>query len=414
MVSRRRFLRLGGGAAVLSATPLRIAAGVPLHQTDDWYGVQQAFSVDRSLIHLNNGGVCPAPTSVLNALQAHQAASNRRPFYAHQGETAPQIESVRQRLAGLLGCDAEELALTRNTSEGMEICQLGFPMGPGDEVITTDHDYPRMLQAWQQRSAREGIVIRSVPVEVPLTDPARLVQAIASRINDRTRLVMCCHMVDLTGQVLPVREIVDAAHAKGVPVLVDGAQTFAHLPFQVADLGADFYATSLHKWISGPEGTGLLYVRRDHIGRVWPLMPCASDAVENIRKFEDFGTCPPASVLALGQAINFHEGIGAAEKFDRLCFLRDYWLDQLSGHDRVRLLTQTDRAGALATIEIESLDPVELRDHLWNRHRIRVRPIKQSGVRGIRVSPGIYTTLPELDRFVTVMKSVLADGLPTT
>ncbi len=415
MITRRRFLRTAGGASLATLPAARLAMAAPLlaHQTDEWYAVQQAFAVDRSLTHLNNGGVCPAPKSVMDALSAHQAASNRRPFYAHQGEVAAQIESVRSGLANLLGCESEELALTRNTSEGMEICQLGIPMEAGDEIVTTDHDYPRMMQTWTQRSARDGIVIRSVPVGVPLMDPEDLVRSIEQAITPRTRLVMCCHMVDLTGQVLPIREIVRIAHTHGVPVLVDGAQTFGHLPFSVGDLKCDFYATSLHKWIMGPEGTGLLYVKREHIPKVWPLMPARAGMESDIRKFEDAGTRASAPFLALAEALRFHEGIGSQEKFDRLCYLRDYWLDGLSGEARVLLLTETGSAGALATVEVAEMDPLALRNHLWDRYRIRVRPIRQVNVSGIRVSPGIYTTLPELDRFVTVMKSILADGLPT-
>ncbi|MFT5514885.1 MAG: isopenicillin-N epimerase [Rhodothermales bacterium] len=417
MVSRRHFIRTATGSAVgLAASPLLGSSGarVLAHQTDDWYGVQQAFSVDRSLIHLNSGGVCPAPTSVLRSLSAHQAASNRRPFYAHESEVLPQIESIRGRLAATIGCDPEEIALTRNTSEGMEICQLGIELNPGDEILTTDHDYPRMLATWGQRAAREGIRIRRVAVPVPLSDPTALVTSISDAITDRTRLIMCCHVVDLTGQILPVAEIVAAGHAKGIKVLVDGAQSFGHIPFRLADLGCDFFATSLHKWMMGPEGTGLLYVRRDLIRHVWPLMPAEDGLEDNIRKFEDTGTKCHAPALAVAEALQFHEGIGCPEKFERVRFLRDYWLDGLMDQDRIELLTDVTRAGSLATIAVEGLNPGKLRSHLWNQFRIRVRPIEQENVSGIRVSPGIYTTLPELDRFIAVMKTILNDGIPTT
>lgn len=378
-----------------------------------WESVQQAFNVDRSLVHLNSGGVCPSPEFVQRAEEAHRLEANRRPFYAHQAEIGPQIESVRRGISELFGCDSEEVALTRNTSEGMEIVQLGVRLERGDEILTTRHDYPRMLQTWRQRAAREGIVIRYVDVPVPLADPGVLVDRFAQSINDRTRLVMCCHMVDLTGQVLPVRAISDTAHRRNIPVLVDGAQTFGHFDFRQQDLACDFFATSLHKWMCGPQGTGMLYVKRERIPDVWPLMPADRSLDRDIRKFEDRGTHPPAPFLALGEAIAFHRTIGAERKARRLRHLRDYWLGPIARHDRVREKTHAESALALATVDVDGIEPVALRDYLWTRHRIRVRPIDQSGVRGIRVSPGIYTTLAELDRFVHIMERVVRNGIPT-
>lgn len=379
-----------------------------------WQTVQQAFSVDRSLIHLNNGGVNPAPLMVQHAEQAHQQASHRTPFYAYEGTIRPQREVVRQGLADTFGCHADEIALTRNTSEGMAICQLGFNLKRGDEVLTTEQDYPRMLNIWAQRAAREGIVIRKVPIPVPLTNDGELVDALEAAITPRTRLLMCCHLIDLTGQILPVPAISAMAHRHGVPVLVDGAQTFGQFSFTQTDLGCDFFATSLHKWLMGPQGTGMLFVRRDHLHDLWPLMPCDAEEIDDIRKFEDVGTQPSAGLLALGEALAFHHSLGVERKAARLRYLRDYWLDALLPHDRIRLLTHRPTACALATIHVDDMDPVALRNFLWDQHRIRVRPIKQAPVEGIRVSPGVYTTRAELDRFVEVMTEVLHHGLPSS
>lgn len=432
MFSRRRFLGTAAAATALlglprslRATPHRTALfehlasfhGTPEALARDeayWHPVQQAFNVDRSLIHLNNGGVCPAPACVQDAERAHHLEANRKPFYAYEGQIRPQLENIRRGLAACFGCEAEAIALTRNTSEGMEICQLGFPLRRGDEVLTTDQDYPRMLATWAQRAEREGIVLKKVPLPVPLDDPEAFVADLEAAITPRTRLLMCCHMIDLTGQILPVSQITAMAHRRGIPVLVDGAQTFGHIPCTAADLDCDFFATSLHKWMMGPQGTGLLFVRKDRIADLWPLMPAEMEDKEDIRKFEDIGTHPPAPFLALGEALTFHQSIGAARKTARLRYLRDYWLDQLLTHDRVRLLTHRPTACALATIHIDGLDPLDLRNHLWDQHRIRVRPIRHPTVEGIRVSPSLYTTLPELDQFVAVMASLIRNGLPTT
>lgn len=431
MLTRRRFLGTAAAATSLLGLPAALQAaasrragpallptpsGTPQRVAQDeayWQAVQQLFTVDRSLIHLNNGGVCPAPRPVQEAERAHQQAAHRHPFYAYQGQTRPQCEAVRQGLADCFGCDAGEIALTRNTSEGMEICQLGFDLQRGDEVLTTDQDYPRMLNTWTQRAAREGIVVRQVPLPVPLVDPGAFVAALEAALTPRTRLLMCCHMVDLTGQMLPVEAITAMAHRHGIPVLVDGAQTFGHVPCTAPALGCDFFATSLHKWMMGPQGTGMLFVRKDRIADLWPLMPAGAGQKNDIRKFEDVGTRPPAAFLALGEALSFHRSIGVERKAARLRYLRDYWLDALLPYDRIRLHTHRPAACALATIGVEGVDPLALRDHLWERHRIRVRPIRHAAVEGIRVSPGLYTTLAELDRFVEVMESVLRDGLPT-
>ena len=431
MLTRRRFLgataaaSLGFGMApVLTARAShagllgRLAMpGTPEVLAGDeayWQTVQQAFSVDRSLIHLNNGGVGPSPTLVQAAEQAYREASNRMPFYAYRAQVRPQIEAVRQGLADQFGCDAEEIALTRNTSEGMAICQLGLDLRSGDEVLTTDQDYPRMMANWHQRAEREGIGVKTVPLPVPLDDPGTFVAQMEAAMTARTRVVMVCHMIDLTGQILPVRALADMTHRHGVPLLVDGAQTFGHLDFTQADLACDFFATSLHKWLMGPQGTGMLYIHRDRIADVWPLMPAEEDDSADVRKFEDIGTAPPAPILALGEALAFHRSIGPARKAMRLRYLRDQALDPLLAYDRVRLQTHLPTAGALATIEVDGIDPVALRDHLWNRHRIRVRPIRHPSVEGIRVSPSVYTTLPEVDRFVTVMEGVIRHGLPSS
>jgi len=430
MVNRRRFLKAFGPSAVTVAATASFApsswsrlfealgqlAGTPAEVARDeafWRPVQQAFTVDRSLVHLNNGGVCPAPTIVQQAMHDHLQYSYKVPFYVHRRTLQPQIEHVRRCLAETFGCEAEEVALTRNTSEGMEICQFGIDLEPGDEVLTTEQDYPRMLSTWQQRVRREGVVLRQVPLPVPVEDPDEVVALFEEHITPRTRLLMLCHMIDLTGQILPVRAVTEMAHAHGIPVLVDGAQTFGHLDFTINDLGCDYYATSLHKWLMGPHGTGLLYVRRDRILDLWPMMPPEEDLEADIRKFEDVGTQSLAGFLAISEALTFHHGIGAARKEARLRYLRDYWVHRLLGHDRVRLRTSLKPSCSccLTTMEVDGIDSAALRDYLWEHHRIIVRPIKHAAVEGIRVSPSLYTTLDELDRFVAVIEGVLQHGL---
>ena len=379
-----------------------------------WFRAQEAFTVDRSLVNLNNGGVSPSPAIVQEAMKRHLDYSNTAPPYAMWRILEPQREPVRQRLARVFGCDTEEMALTRNASESLQICQFGLDLQSGDEVLTTTQDYPRMVTTFKQRERREGIVLRQFPIPIPSEDPEEIVRLFAENITSRTRMILMCHVINITGQILPVRAVVQMARDKGIPVVVDGAHAFAHFAFDSRDLDCDFYATSLHKWLFAPHGTGFLYVRQEKIRDLWPLMAAPDALDDDIRKFEEIGTHPAANYLAIAEALTFHEGLGAQRKQARLVYLRDRWAKRLAENDRIRLHTslRPGFAGGIATVQIEGVDSRELADHLWDRHRILVVAIKHPEFEGIRVSPSVYTTVEELARFVDAMEVVIRDGVP--
>jgi selenocysteine lyase/cysteine desulfurase len=390
------------------------SAGELAHDESFWFEVQQAFTVDRSLVNLNNGGVSPSPAIVQAAMKRHLDYSNTAPTHAMWRVLEPQREGVRQRLARLFACDTEEIALTRNASESLQICQFGFDLEAGDEVLTTTQDYPRMVNTFRQREDREGIKLVQFSIPVPCEDPSEIVRRFEDNITSRTRLILMCHIINLTGQILPVRDVVRMARKRGIPVIVDGAHSFAHWPFTQEDLDCDYYATSLHKWLFAPHGTGLLYVRRNKIEDLWPLMAAPEEMATDIRKFEEIGTHPAANYLAIGEALTFHEGLGSARKAARLRFLRDYWANRLLEHDRVQLHTslKPEFSCGIATVEIDGVDAAELNAHLWKEHRIITTAIKHEEFEGLRVSPSVYTTLPELERFVDAMEAVIENGLP--
>ncbi len=379
-----------------------------------WFEVQQAFTVDRSLINLNNGGVSPSPAFVQEAMKRHLDYSNTAPTYAMWQVLEPQREGVRQRMARNFGCDPEEIALTRNSSESLQICQLGIDLKRGDEVLTTTQDYPRMITTFKQRERREGIVLRQFKIPIPAEDSAEIVRLFEENITDRTRVILMSHMINITGQILPVRDVVHMARRRSIPVIVDGAHTFAHFPFTHADLDCDYYGTSLHKWLFAPHGTGMLYVRRDKIRDLWPLMAAAEEQADDIRKFEEIGTHPAANYLAIGEALTFHEGLGAERKAARLRYLRDYWAKRLLENDRVRLHTsfKPEFSCGIATVQVEGVDTKALNQHLWDKHRIITVGIVHDEFEGLRVSPSVYTSPHELDRFCDVMEAVARDGLP--
>lgn len=432
MPTRRRFLNAIGMPAAAAAVgvpiptfrrdALDIAADLARHpgsaaetasDEDFWAEVSRAFTVDRSLINFNNGGVSPAPAFVLDAMKRHLDYSNLAPPYTMWAVLEPQREAVRQRLAREWRVHPEEVAITRNASESLQTCQFGIDLDPGDEVLTTTQDYPRMITTFQQRERREGIVLRQIRIPTPAEDPAEVVRLFEEAITPRTKLILACHMINLTGQILPVRDIVSMARRHDIPVIVDGAHALAHFHFTLDELACDYYSSSLHKWLFAPIGSGFLYVRRDKIPGLWPLMaaPEAKDA--DIRKFEEIGTHPEANFLAVAEALTFHQGLGSRRKTERLVYLRDYWARRLAEHDRVRLHTSLKPGFAcgIANVQLEGVDSAALRDWLWDEHKILVVAIQHDEFEGLRISPSVYSTLEELDRFVDAMEHALRHGI---
>ncbi|MDX9911603.1 MAG: aminotransferase class V-fold PLP-dependent enzyme [Phycisphaerales bacterium] len=390
---------------------------------DFWTQIARAYTIDRSIVNLNNGGVSPSSAYVQDAMKRALDETNRMPPPYELWQVAPKKrEAIRERLAREWDVDAEELAITRNASEGLQALQFGIDLKPGDEVLTTYHDYPRMLNTFRQRGRREGIVLRQFDIPTPCEDDDEIVRRFADNITDRTRMILISHMVFLTGQVLPVAKVGALGRERGIPVIVDGAHAFAHVPFTLGELGCDYYATSLHKWLGAPHGTGLLYVNRDKIEGVWSLMASDQTQASDIRKFEEIGTHPAANFLAIAEALTMHQAIGDERKLARLVYLRDRWAHRLAGMDRVTLRTSLKPgfAGGIATVDIEGVEPGAVASHLWNEHRIFAVAIKdvsdenvrRSGVVGLRVSPNVYTTLEEIDRFADAMERIIKRGLP--
>lgn len=393
-----------------AATDARFAS-----DEDFWEPVQRAFSLDRTWINLNNGGCSPAPTHVMDQMIRDLHFSNELPVIQMWQTLEPRIEIVRRELAREFGCDTEEMAITRNASEALETLIFGIDLKAGDEVIVTNQNYPRMLNAWRQRARRDGIVLREISFSVPFTSPAQILDRVRAAITPRTRVLEFTHITNLTGQILPVKELVDLARKHNVQTFVDGAHAFAQFPFTRDELGCDYYGTSLHKWLLAPIGTGFLYVRRDRQKSIWPLMAAMPEQDENIRKFEEIGTHPAANHNAISVALAFHRSLGAGRKFARLTYLRDRWAKRLiaEGKGRVKVLTPLDSpsGGGIGFISIEGLDPVKLGSWLVGQHRVVQTPIVHPEFSGIRVTPNVYTTLDEIDRFSELVLRAMSVGI---
>jgi isopenicillin-N epimerase len=440
MHSRRDFVRAGtlAGASLLVGCRHQVLHGLdpaidaadedPVAAASDeafWRSVRGAFDLDERIINLH-AGVSPSPRDVHDALEREARSVNRAPTYHMRDWPAlGRREDARIAAADALGCDPEELAITRSATESLQIAQLGIDLTPGDEVLTTREEYPSMWNAWQQRVQREGIVHREIDLGAPYPPMEEIVQRFEQAITPRTRVIMFCDLTWATGHLLPVQEICALARSRGIQTIIDGAHGFGHIPFRVRDLGCDYYGTSGHKWLQAPLGTGLLYVRRERIRNLWPLMPMWEEPFrDDIRKFEFVGDRSPAHHNSIAGAVRFLMRLGVERKAARLHYLKQRWVEQLSGEDRVHMLTDpaSGRSCGIASFCVQGIDSKSLAAHLLDRHDIFVstpeddwHPADEAMLDGrvaVRVAPNVFTSAWEIDRFVEAVHDVLQSGLP--
>jgi isopenicillin-N epimerase len=430
--SRRDFLSLAGkglGLATLTSATVAsllktveaatkaVAALTPEQAAMDedyWAVIQNSFSVTRGIINLNNGGVSPSPRIVTEAMVRYTWQQEDATAYTMWQILEPQCETIRSGLAELFGCDREEIAITRNASESLEILLMGMDFKSGDEILTTTQDYPRMLTTLRQREKRENLKLKLIQIPIPPKNLSEITAAFEKGITDRTRLVLIAHQVNITGQITPVKAVCEMARAKGIETIVDGAHSFAQFDFKQKDLGCDYFGTSLHKWLYAPKGTGLLYVKRDKIEKIWPMMAAESKQATDIRKFEEIGTHSAAIKLAIGEALVFHNGIGGPRKEARLRYLSRYWMNKLKDVPKIKFNTSFDpnQSCAIANVQIEGTNPEAVAKYLMDKHHIFTVAIVHEEFQGLRITPNLYTTLGELDRFCGQMELIAKNGLP--
>ena len=381
---------------------------------DYWATIQQAFSVTRGIVNLNNGGVCPSPRIVTEAFVRYTWQQEDATAYTMWQILEPQSETIRTGLAEVFGCDAEEIAITRGASESLEILLMGLDLKSGDEILSTTQDYGRMLTTLRQRELREGLKLNLIKIPIAPRDVNDIAAAYERALTPKTQLILISHQINLTGQITPVRKVCEMARARGIETIVDGAHSFAQFDFRRDDLQCDYFGTSLHKWIFAPKGTGMLYVKKDKIPKVWPLMAAEDKQKNDIRKFEEIGTHSAAMRLAIGEAILFHNAIGGKRKEERLRYLSRYWMNRLKDVPKVGFNTSFDpkQSCAIANFKIDGIDPVAIGSFLMSKHKIFTTPIVHEEFTGIRITPNVYTTLWELDRFCDVVGSIAKNGLP--
>ncbi len=421
--NRRQFLqRLGvyAAAAPFLETPqgkafLKAMDNAQLRTVDDlltderyWYQIKQAYTVSPNVMNLNNGGVCPQPRVVQEAVERYNRLSNEAPSYYMWQILDQGREPLRAQLAELAGCSPDELAINRNASEALETVIFGLRLQPGDEVVLTKQDYPNMIQAWKQREKRDGIILKWISFDFPVEDAAVITRKFTEAFTPRTKVVQITHVINWMGQILPARDIAREARKRGIEVLVDAAHSFAHLNYKIPDLECDYWGTSLHKWLCAPFGSGLLYVRKDKIRNLYPLFGAPDPESEDIRKFESLGTRSFAIEQAIGQAIHFHRMIGSELKFRRLHYLKNYWAERARKLPGVQVKTslKPEFGGAIGLVSIEGKKPAEVQNYLFQHFKIHTVAIEWENISGVRITPNVYTTTDDLDILVRALEQL--------
>lgn len=417
-ITRRDLLRVTTMALVLpklSFTQSTPAEGRAPDDEEFWARVRELFPVDPNVIQLNNAAIGSTPIHVLETVRRYGDMLVSQPSHFYYDEQEDYIERVRGRLAAFFGCDAEELAVTRNASEGLHNVIFGLDLKPGDEVLTTSQDYPSMRDSLQQRAAREGIVLKTFSFPLPAASVDDLYNRFEREVTPRTRALLISHMTWTTGQIFPVKRLCEMAAARHIQTIVDGAQSFGHMPVRRDDLKCDYFATSLHKFFSAPLGTGFLYVRRDRIEGLWPLMGASAKLKNNIRKFDNLGpgTIPIHLRNAIPEAIDFNESLTVARKAERLRYLRRRWMKRLIRVPGVKLLNSDDPSQSCGTAAFVPgrWDAQRFVEILERQHLIQVRARGVTGeFAAVRVSPNIFTMAREIDRFCEVAEQIIPRG----
>jgi selenocysteine lyase/cysteine desulfurase len=426
MNSRRSFIRKSLGAAgALSAAPFlaqgaaenvsralselnKLSPALAAGEDDIWARMAQAYTVSPNILNLNNGGVSPQPKVVQDAVDRYYHLSNEAPTYYMWQILDKGREPLRRKLADLAGVSGEELAINRNTTEALGTFTWGIDMKRGDEIVMTRQDYPNMIHAWKQRELREGVKINWINLNLPFDNDDVVLKAYVEATTAKTRIWHITHLLTWTGQILPAAKLCAEARKRGIISIVDAAHSFAHIDYKISDLNCDYFGTSLHKWLCAPFGTGLMYVRKEHIEKTWPLFPNDKPQGTDIRKFEALGTRSFAPEQAIGQAIDFHNAIGGKRKEERLHYLKKYWCEAVSKNQRVKLHISLNPqySCALGTFSIDGLKPGDIVSTLMDKYQIHCTPIVWENVSAVRITPHVYTTTRDLDRFIDAVGKI--------
>jgi selenocysteine lyase/cysteine desulfurase len=418
-MNKRSFLKNAGllgvgsvigldGLADLFNRVSSVPASILAQDEEFWTTIRAGYLLKPDYINLENGYYCFLPHEILENFIKRIKEVNYQGSYYMRTVQFDNKNKTAARLANLAGCSKEELIITRNTTESLDMIIAGQEWKSGDEAIMAEQDYGSMLEMFKLVSKRYGVINKIISVPNNPSSDDQIVDLYANAITQKTKLLMVCHMINITGQILPVRKICDMAHEKGVKVMVDGAHAFAHFRFSIPELNCDYYGTSLHKWLSAPLGAGFLYVKKENIGTVWPLLAEAEKEQNDILRLNHTGTHPVHTDLAINDAIDFYEMIGTERKEARLRYLQNYWTNKVRSFSHIILNTPSDpaRSCGIANVGVKGMKPGNMADTLFKKYHIYTVPIDYAGVHGCRITPNIYTSQQELDILVRALSEL--------
>ncbi|MCX6353019.1 MAG: aminotransferase class V-fold PLP-dependent enzyme [Bacteroidetes bacterium] len=426
MTNRRNFMKTAGtiaGTIALGsftsnsfAKQMEKYSMIPPSETasdeDFWSWIKESYTTSPQLLNLNNGGVAPSPRVVQDAVDRYNKLVNEAPSYYMWRILDAGREPLRAKLADIAGCSPDELAINRNATEALNTVIFGLNLKAGDEVILCKQDYPNMINAWKQREKRDGIKLVWLNFEMPIENDKDFVKAYSEAITEKTKIIHVTHIINWTGQILPVKQIAKIAHEKGIEILCDGAHSFGHFEFKVPDLDCDYFGTSLHKWLSAPIGSGFLYIKKDKIKNVWPLLSNDKPESDDIRKFESLGTRSFPIEHAIGVAVDFYNAIGAKRKEARLFYLKEYWTKKVAHLPNVKFNSPLNnkQSCAICNFRIEGMKPEDVDGKLFEKYKIHTVGINWENVHGVRVTPNVYTSTKDLDRLVKAIEEISASA----
>jgi selenocysteine lyase/cysteine desulfurase len=379
---------------------------------DYWSIIQQGYTTSPALINLNNGGVSPSPRILQEAVERFNKMSNEGPSYYMWRILDQGREPLRYKLAQLAGADPEEIAVNRNATEALNTVIFGLNLKAGDEVIGTKQDYPNMINAWRQRAEREGIVYNQISFKFPIENDEEIVAGFEKAITPKTKIIHITHIINWIGQILPVKKITDMAKKHGIETIVDGAHSFGLLDYKVPDLGCDYFGTSLHKFLSAPIGSGMLWIKKDKIEKIWPLVCNDKPKGTDIRKFETLGTRSFPIEQGIGEAVNFQNGIGSKRKEERIRYLKNYWATRVQNIPKVKIHTsfKDQYACAICGVTVDGMTPGELDSALFSNYKIHTVGIVWENISCVRITPHVYTRLQDLDKLVIAIDTIAKKG----
>ena len=375
---------------------------------DYWSIIQQAYTVSPAIINLNNGGVSPSPRVVQEAVERYNKLTNEGPSYFMWRILDQGREPLRQKLAELAGVNAEEIAINRNATEALNTVIFGLDLKAGDHVIGTKQDYPNMINAWRQRAQREGITYTQISFNFPIENDDEIVKAYENAITPKTKIIHVTHIINWVGQIMPVKKIADMAHKHGIEVICDGAHSFGLLDFNIPDLSCDYFGTSLHKFLSAPIGSGMLWIKKEKIEKIWPLVCNDNPKSDNIRKFESLGTRSFPIEQGIGEAVNFQTAIGSKRKEERIRYLKNYWVNKVKDVPKVKINTSLNAkySCAICGVSVDGMTPGELDGALFNNYKIHTVGIVWENISCVRITPHVYTRLQDLDKLAKAITEI--------